>query len=218
MSINRLFQWIKEVWYWLAEGKIIIMCLLVITATFLLGCVTWQTETSIRIAGYVLQLVGMIFAVRWVLSIRAHFGQPTLREMLYKWTYRYPKWKHNSVVGVASFTIPSPIFKGKASVWAPDNPAEPIEERINCIVKNLERIRQEQNLNYESIDALKASHENHKKLVTERTTKLEKDIYSDLELLHTSDLLTSLVGLTWLTFGITMSTLAPELYNWLYPA
>jgi len=59
------------------------------------------------------------------------------------------------------------------------------------------------------------SHEQHKNKVAEQTKRLEEDIRYELETLHTSDLLTSLIGLVWLTVGITMSTMAPELYHWL---
>ena len=66
-----------------------------------------------------------------------------------------------------------------------------------------------------SIDELKQSHEEHKKKVAEQAKKIENEIHSELELLHTGDLITSVVGLVWLTVGITMSTMAPEIYQWL---
>jgi hypothetical protein len=53
---------------------------------------------------------------------------------------------------------------------------------------------------------------NIKKVITEKTEQLESNIKSDLETLHTSDITTSLVGLIWLTVGITFSTLARELH------
>ncbi len=58
-------------------------------------------------------------------------------------------------------------------------------------------------------DELRDSHEDHKRQVAAAQNNMKEKIRSDLESLHMSDLMKSLVGLIWLTVGITMSTLAP---------
>ncbi len=216
MSIHRLRQWFVEIWHWLAEGKLVFMCLLVIAAAVMLGFVTWRSEVSIRWAGYALQFIGMIFAIRGLLSIRAYFGQPLLRKLLFSWFKRFPKWKKDVVIGSGAILVGVGSLKARAESWNQDDPDKPIEQRIDGIIKNIERIRTEQREHVKSIDELKDSHEKHKKMITEKTKKMEEDIRSDLETLHTNDLITSLVGLVWLTAGITMSTVAHELYQWLY--
>ena len=213
LSIKRLLSWFKAFFDWLLEGKAILMFFLVILAASILGFVTWQSETSIRAAGYVLQLIGMIFAIRGLLSIRAHFGQPLLRVLLYEWLCRFPKWKRNTIIGLGTAADGSARMRIIAEVWAPDDPQKSPEERIEAIVQNLEGIKQEQRKNLDSIHNLKKSHEEHKEQVETQTKELEENLRTDLEKLHTSDLLTSLVGLAWLTLGITMSTLAPEIYQ-----
>lgn len=194
------------------------MCLLVIVAAVILGFVTWQSESSIRSSGYMLQFIGMIFAIRGLLGVREHFGQTLLRVLLVKWFKRFPKWKRNVVVGVGTAHVAVMGGKARAEVWSPDDPEKPIEQRVQSIIRNLERIRDEQRSHSELIDNLSDSHEEHKKKITEQTKKMEEDIRTDLESLHTSDLITSLVGLVWLLVGISMSTMAPELYEWLYLA
>ncbi len=191
------------------------MGLFIIVAAALLGFVTWHSEASIRVAGYMLQFIGMIFAIRGLLGIRAHFGQPLIRQLLLNWVKRFPKWKSSVVLGIDPCRIAMKM-KARPEVWTPDDPNKPTEQRIDAINKNLERIRIHQRKLANSIDELKDSHENHKKQVAEQNKKIKEDIHSDLESLHTSDLITSLVGLVWLTVGITMSTLAPELSEWLY--
>lgn len=215
MNIRRLRQWLLENWRWLAEGKIIFLCLLVIAAVIALSVFTWRSEFSIRLAGYILQLIGMIFAIRGLLSVRAHFGQPLLRKLFLEWLKRFPKWKRDTVIGLGAADMASLSMKARAEVWTVDNPGYQVEKRIEGIVQNLERIRNEQREHASSIDILKDDHEKQMKMVSEQTKKLEKDIRSDLESLHTSDLITSLVGLVWLTVGITMSTLAPQIYEWI---
>ena len=191
------------------------MCILVISAAITLGVVTWCSEPSIRLAGYGLQLIGMVFAIRGLLNIRAHFGLPLLRQLFFNWLKSFPKWKRDIVVGVGMACETNAAMKCRAEVWTPDDPGQPIEKRIEGIIKNIDRIRDEQRGNTKLLDELMDSHEEHKKKVLEQTGKMEENIRSDIESLHTSDLVTSLVGLVWLTVGITMSTMAPELYKWL---
>jgi hypothetical protein len=215
LSIQRLRLWVLEIWRWLAEGEIVFMCLLVIASAIALVFCTWRSEVSIRLAGYVLQLIGMIFAIRGLLSIRTHFGQTLLRKIFLNWLKRFPKWKRNVVLELNSANIASAGMKSGAEVWTPDNSEQSVEKRIEGIVKNLERIRTVQHEHTNSIDELKQSHEEHKKKVAEQAKKIENEIHSELELLHTGDLITSVVGLVWLTVGITMSTMTPEIYQWL---
>lgn len=215
MSIQRLRLWVLEIWRWLAEGEIVFMCLLVITAAVVLGFYTWSSEVSIRSAGYVLQLIGMFFAIRGLLSIRTHFGQTLLRKIFLNWLKRFPKWKRNVVFEINYGEHVLAGEKSGTEVWTPDNSEQPVEKRIEGIVKNLERIRIEQREHTKSIDELKQSHEEHKKKVVEQAKKIENEIHSELELLHTGDLIPSVVGLVWLIVGITMSTMAQQLYQWL---
>ena len=216
MGILQLKLWIRSVWHWLAEGKLIFMCLLVIAAAIILGFVTWSSEVSIRSAGYVLQVIGMLFAIRGLLGIRAHFGQPMLRDLFIDWLKRFPKWKRNVVIGLGAAHLGMAGLKARVEVWNPDDPSLPVDQRIQKIISNLDRLRAEQATHAKLIEDLKDSHEEHKKKIAEQTQKIEENIRAELESLHTSDLITSLVGLVWLTVGITMSTMSQELYRWLY--
>jgi cellobiose-specific phosphotransferase system component IIA len=191
------------------------MFLLVIASAVALGFCTWRSEASIRSAGYVLQLNGMILAIKCLLSIRAHFGQTLLRKLLLNWLKRFPKWKRNVDTAVLAVNLPLVGMKLRGMDWTPDHSDQPIEKRIEGIVKNLEIIRTEQRELANSIDELKQSHEEHKKTVTEQAKRMEDEIRAELEFLHTSDLIASVVGLLLILVGITMSTMAPELYQWL---
>ena len=213
MKLNRLTRWIKNIWLWLVEGKIVILCILVLVIAVALGLFICRSEASIRLAGFFLQFIGMIFAIRGLLRIRTHFGQPPLRQMFVNWLKRFPRWKKsvNLAAPIAHHTHAG--MKARLEIWAPDNPDQPIEKRIECIVKNLDRIKEEQGQHAKAIEGLSESHEKHKIKVVEEQKNMEEKFRLDLESLHTSDLLTSLVGLVWLTVGISMSTMAPELFE-----
>ena len=216
LSKNRLRQWAIDVWRWLGEAELVFMGIFVGSAAALLGFLTWHSEQSIRVAGYALQLIGMVFAIRGLLSIREHFGQPLLRHLLLIWIKRFPKWKKSVVVAANSVHMTTVTSKARVEDWTPDYPEKPVHQRIDAIIKNLDRIRNEQQEHARLIDELKDSHEKHKKQFEKENKKIREDIRSDRESLHTSDLITSLMGLVWLTVGITMSTLAPEFSKWLH--
>ncbi|RAM00170.1 hypothetical protein DO021_20460 [Desulfobacter hydrogenophilus] len=58
---------------------------------------------------------------------------------------------------------------------------------------------------------MKNNFETFQKKTDQRLTDTEEDIKSDLESLHTDDILPSLVGLLWVTFGIAFSTMPQEI-------
>lgn len=214
--LTRLLRWIKDFWRWLAEGKIIIMCILILVAVYLWVAVIYQSKDSIVYAGYVLQLIGMMFAIEGLLNIRKYFGQPPLTDLFVQWVKRFPKWNRNYVITLEPFRNKSTFGTIRPTGWWPDSDEKSIEERIEVIVKNLEIIRQEQSAHFWEVDRLKQSHEEHIKNVVDQHKKITADMYSEREAFHTGDLMTSLVGLGWITVGMTISSLAPEIYQWLY--
>lgn len=216
MTYQQLRRWLMDVWRWLADAKLIFMCALVVFAVTLCGFVAWHSEESIRIAGYSLQFMGMIFAVRGLLKIREHFDQPLLRQLAIQWLKRFPRWKRKDVIAGGTACIGLAGMRVRGEVWNPDDPEKPLEQRIEAIIKNLDRVREEQRSHANSIDKLKEIQEEYKRQVVEEQNNMKEKIRSDLESIHTSDLITSLVGLVWLTVGITMSTLSPELSQWLH--
>jgi len=211
--LKQLLNWIIAFWHWLAEGKVVFMGILVIAAAVFLGMYTWCSEFSIRLAGYGLQLIGMGFAIWGLLKVRKHFKQPLLRKLFLDWVKRFPKWKRTirSRISPASDTVRMGHII--CETWAPDNPEDPIEKRLEKILTNLDGIRETQKNYARSLAELKDSHEEHKKTVIEDYKKMEEKIKGDSEIVHTGDIITALVGLSWLTVGITMSTLAPELFR-----
>ena len=204
---------ISALWSWLIECKVAIACLLVVYLAIHLGFVTWNSEASIRISGLGLQIIGMTFAIRGLLAIREHFGQPLLRDISIEWLKRFPL--RNRIVNIHGNALiaTSASLKGYAEAWTPDKPDKNVEDRISDIVRNLDSLRAVQRNDHKAIDELKNDHKNYKKVIDEQTDQLESNIKSDLETLHTSDITTSLVGLIWITVGITFSTVAPELHD-----
>ena len=211
MNFKRFPTWLREIILWAAEAWLVFLCFLVILATFLFGFCIWPSEQSIRIAGYVLQILGILFAIRGLLNIRAHFSQPTLRKLFIAWLYRFPKWEKDTVISVVDGFRATASMRARAEVWSPDNTEVPLEKRIDRIIKNIERIREEQKIISEQIDKLQENHEKSQKEQEQARVNVENNFRAELESLHTSDIIVSLVGLIWLIFGISMSTMSQEL-------
>jgi len=212
---NKLQKWGTCFLSWMLEGKVGIMCILVLIAVFSLSLGAWCTEASIRWAGFVLQLLGMCFAIKGVLDIRKHFKQEPLRMLFFEWLKRFPKWNENKVETVGIVNAVEATDSIKVEIWTDDNPHDPIEKRIESIIRNQNRLKDQQNESLQAIDSLKSSHEAHKNYVLKQQEQMKENGRVELESIHINGIILSLVGLTWITIGIAMSTISPELTQWI---
>lgn len=209
--ILKIIICIKSIGVWLSEAKLVFMCLLLIIAAILLGFYTWNTEGSARLAGYALQLIGMIFATNGLLKIRSFFGQPSLLKLISSWLKRFPIGNRGKVLSAAASITAMSAMEGRASSWHADSPDSSIEERIEAIVVNLKRVHEEQEIHFEKISNIEKDLTKHKQRSSEEIKTFKNDIKTEFKSLHTNDLANSIAGLILLTVGITLSTLAPEL-------
>ena len=216
--MSRIIRYITEVSNWLLEAKLPGACLLVLVAVVYPSLFIWHSEQSVRIGGYILQFIGMVFAVRGLLLVREHFGLPLLRGKALDWLKGFPRWKKNVVVGAGSVQLGAMGMNGHAEVWSNDDPEDTIEERLRRVLLNLDRLRDTQREHSTSLRELKKDLCDHQAQSAEERNKAKKEILDSIKALHTNDLVTSLVGLVWLTTGITLSTLAPEIENWIRSA
>ena len=213
MNFRRFINWLREIFLWAYEARLAFRCLIVLLMAFFIGFYMWPTEQSIRTSGFGLQIIGMWFAIRGLLKIRAHFGQPTLTKLSIAWLYRFPKWEKKAIkirVGGGSISIKGGV-KAFLESWTPDNPEYSLEKRIDGIVKNLERLKEEKKNISKQIDELQGNQEKNQKEQKVASANMENQIRSDSESLHTDDILLSFIGLVWLTVGISMSTMSQEL-------
>jgi len=216
LNPNRLVRWIREILSWLAEGKIVVMFVLIPVSTVFFIISMSYSEISIIISGLLLQILGMIFTIKGLFGIRAYFKEPLLLDLFIKWLNKFPKLKNNYTIHAGAGRITASVsLKATGEVWSPDNKGQSIDKRIEYIYRNFERIRNRLVEHDKSIENIIEIQKLYKKTVAEEKKKMEDKFQSDLKSLHTSDLIPSLVGLIWLMIGITMSTLAPELAGWL---
>jgi len=211
MNFKRAKNWLKEICSWAAEARLVFLCCLVLFPALIFALLVCPSEQSIRTSGFVLQILGMVLAIRGLLKIRTYFRQPPLTRLFVKWLHRFPKWKKDTVIGLKTGNLVMVGEKVRVEVWTPDNTQDPMEKRIDGIIKNLERIKAEQRKISEQIDKQEKNQEKNQKEQEQSREKMENQIQSDLESLHTDDIIVSFIGLLWLTVGISMSTMSQEL-------
>ena len=213
MNFRRFINWLREIFLWAYEARLAFRCLIVLLMAFFIGFYMWPTEQSIRTYGFGLQIIGMWFAIRGLLKIRTHFDQPKLRKLSIAWLCRFPRWINKTFkigVGGGSISIKGGV-KAILKPCIPDNPEDSLKKRIDGIVKNQGRLKEEQKNISEQIDKIKGNQEKNQKEQKLAIVNMENQIRSDSESLHTDDILLSFIGLVWLTFGISMSTMSQEL-------
>lgn len=212
MNLKRLKGWSKEIFLWLSKAQQAILCTLFILLACLYSFYAYPGEQSIRISGYVLQVVGMVFTIRGLLRIRKHFGQPKLTSLSIEWLKRFPKWKREPIsLEVADGVTVTAGLDARLEVWAPDKKEDTLEKRIDGIVRNQESLKIELRAASHEIKELRKNQKKHNIAQEKALDKMENQLRSDLESLHTDDIVISLVGLIWLVVGISMSTLSVEL-------
>jgi hypothetical protein len=153
----------------------------------------------------------MLFAIRGILKIRAYFGHPTLKILLIAWLQRFPKWKRDIAISTGEGRIGMVGLDARFEIWTPDNPNDELEKRFEAVLRNLNSLREMRRTQADQIEKIEKNHTLLKESQKQELEKIEKRLNSEIETLHTNDILFSLIGLVWLTFGITMSTLSTEI-------
>jgi hypothetical protein len=215
---------LRAVWRWLLCGpaswtkrtKIVVALgvIGIVAASAAAFCPWWRTEFSIRLAGYLLQLVALAFAVSVLLRIRAHFFGKMLRKTLHVWFrswWRQRPWKRKAVVGGSEGQLAVTGCSARLEVWTRDNPEHSVEKRINAIINNLERLREADRKLCEGIDRLQDELDAYKKESRSEINDVESRIQRVRAAFHTGDWAGSFLGLLYLMVGVTFSTMAPEL-------
>lgn len=187
------------------------MAVLVVVAAAAHAFYAWRSEEAIRIAGYSLQLLSMVLAIRGVMRARTYFGHPPLRQLFVNWLGRFPRWKSKIVSAGAKGQISAIGGQARAKVWTPDKPDRPLEERFEDLLKNVDRLRSAQGEIEQRIDRVTNDLDEHRKKTATQNEETKQDVQRKLETLHTDGWQEALVGLIWLMLGLSFAALAPEL-------
>ncbi|MBW6508829.1 MAG: hypothetical protein K0A94_04700 [Desulfuromonadales bacterium] len=210
-KIKSYFNYLREIYIWLLDARLGFVFVLVLIFAILMPVYVCQSEESIRISGYILQLLGMILAIRGVLKIREYFMQPKLMFMIGSWLKNFPKWRKQGLVESPSVHVSTKIRTGNLYVLSTDNPDLSLEKRFEAVLKNQEILKINQRHTDHQVYKIIEEHLKVKDDVEESTETIKEYLNIKLEETHTDGILVSLIGLIWLTFGITLSTFSYEI-------
>lgn len=206
-----LFLWPRALWFWAVEPRHFWIAVFVAAMALLFTMRRGVSEPETRIAGLVLQLLG-IGTVAWgIRETRALFGHPSLLTLSRNWLRRFPPYGGRIVSGSISITESGDTVHGRGYGFANAGPEATVEARVETLERNVkfinERIDQAQG-------EMDQEFQMQAQLLTEEQqtrTKGDQEIREKLEATETGGLHISAMGALWLFLGVTLSTAAPEI-------
>lgn len=171
-----------------------------------------SSEFSIRLAGTVLQVIGVILAIWSLQDVMVHFGQPSFWQILLNSLGRRRKRR----VALKSGVFTTTSARGRLTVWTEDNPNLPLEKRMEGIIKNLKRVNSELSENARSIDKLQREYGDLRMMMVKENENTLSNIHSELESLHTGTFHKSFYGFVLIITGTIVSNMAPEFFGWIF--
>jgi hypothetical protein len=131
--------------------------------------------------------------------------------LLRQWISRFPPWKRHLVIAAGAAAMGLSGLTGRAEVWTPPNTQAPLQDQLNALSKNLDRLRDRLGQLEGDLDRYKT--EQAEALKHERAAREagDRDAGHRLEAAQTGGLHVTLVGIAWLVVGLILATLSPEI-------
>jgi hypothetical protein len=174
-----------------------------------------RSESSIRIIGMVLQLLGILTVAWGIHQTRALFGHPSILTLSRQWLSRFPRYGASRKLIIADMTLPLMIGRARGHSWAHAGPDATLEARVEVLEKNLNDANQRINQAFEEMDQQFIKHSGTLETEQQIRAREDQNILSKLETTETGGLYISAMGALWLFVGVTLSTVSTELAKWL---
>ena len=140
--MKALFAWLTAVLRWLAEIRSLWLAMTVVAVAVVVSFWPCASETQIRIAGLVLQCLGLATVAVGVHQTRRLFGRPDSFTLLRGWLTRFPRWRRN-VSLEASVALSGVSAVGAVGyVWSPVDPSAPLEARLQAVISNVDHLNE----------------------------------------------------------------------------
>jgi hypothetical protein len=212
MTGNLLVQlgtWPSRFFAWLARARLPLFAIAVVLIAIAATLLHLRSEQSVRIAGLLLQLLGIAAAAIGIRDTRRMFGKPTFFELLRRWIKSFPRLAPRTITGVG---IGSTSISGdaRATIWR-NATGHSLEERLSATEANVKELYDRLNLTenefHQHVRSAKRS------LQEETAAREEQDrlLHVKVESASTDGLSLAAVGVLWLVFGTILSTVPNEL-------
>jgi hypothetical protein len=185
------------------------------TAAVIIAAATyawWDArESSIRLAGLMLQLIGVGSVLCGIIKTRKFFNLPPLNACVRDWWRRRPWGKRSGIAGGVDLTVGATLITGRATVLPEVFADAAVEARVEAVEKHLEALCQR-------VAAVEAEGDRARQAIEDALKRERHAWQADVrqvsdkhELEATGGLPIAAAGAFCILFGVVLSTAAPEL-------
>lgn len=206
--------WLRAFLLWLAEARLTWIALFVLVSALIVSFRPSASEFQIRFTGLILQWLGIGTVAYGIRQIRQLFGRPGILKLFWGWISRFPPWPRHMVSATGTGAIESRMASVRGFGWSEIDPTAAIDERVDALTKNVERLYRL--LIQAQTDIDKELRKHSDTLSHEQETRAKDDIHLRLRLeaAETGGLHVSLIGVLWLLLGVFLSTVSGEIAQW----
>lgn len=214
--MERIVAWLNALFHWFfKELRLELIALSVVCIAVFIAFCTGASEPKIRLTGLILQWLGLLTVVDGIQKTRKLFGCPSLLQLLREKVARFPRWRRDAFVHVGTGAMIASCGSATAHVWSNIDPAAPIEERVNALTRNVERMNERIIHIQKENDAELRKHTESLRQEQESRKEGDDQLNMRLEAAETGGLHISFIGVIWIFLGLILSTVSPEIAQWM---
>jgi hypothetical protein len=210
----RLLSWVRRLAQWLARPKQFWLALFVLVVAVFFVLRPGASERAIRLTGLGLQVLGIGTVIWGIRLTRRLFNRPTLLMLAAEWLRQFPQYKPKVVMAAGAGEL---SMVGKARAFVMNNPPHnaTVDQRVASLEANVGHINRRIDGVFNELDGLESSHKSAIEKERKERNAEDQKIAAVLETSGTGGLHISAIGAVWLIVGVTLSTAAPEIAQWL---
>lgn len=210
-----MINWLKRLWNWLTEPKLLWLTLVVLIGSFLCAFFPVTNEPRIRIVGLALQLFGVMTVAWGVSETRKLFGRPSIFSIALEWLKRFPPFRRGIVLSAGTGEYSLEGFSAKANVWSNPGPNPSLEERVLIVEMNINNLRDRTSQIEQQVDEETRARQQAEISDRQAREQADQDTRHKLELTETGGLHISLMGILWLSVGLILSSMSNEIFRFM---
>ena len=186
----------------------------VLSIAFLLMFVLDLPELGVRLMGLVLQLLGLCTVLIGISQTRSRFGLPSMRASALAWVKRFPRVRLKPVEGKLVAILANVEVTSHVNARLSLSADSPLEHRVSAVESNLAALEHAVDGLRDQLDQTDRQRGEALALETQTRQEAVRRLSDELALAETGGLSLSLVGLVWLSAGLIITTLSPEIAAW----
>ena len=209
--MRAVISYMKRLAAWAWEGRHHLSGPLLALGLPLVAAWLFPTELAFRLVGFFLQVLGVWIVWVGIRGTREQFEVPGSWAQTKAWLASFPRLRGHLVMAAGSGTITITGGSARASIWSGVPEGATIEQRVEAIEKNVQRVRDDLSAHQKESDERARAHDEELKRERAEREAADKAINEKIKETETGGLKLNAAGIWWLFFGTVCSTFAGEL-------